>query len=226
MSRRYFKQNNFLTLGCGKTFHPNLPPNFDEPSSWSQEMPYFPLIGQKCNSDKKGPGTWPDAKIVTPASDKFCGVEAPDETFFDWMAANYTIVAMNLAKSTSRPFAFFTGFRRPHVPWAFPARFWNAYPEASELGAPLHRLPPTNMPEVAYTQTAFSSATVNGVDYTYNFTTALPTNVTLVLRKAYYAAVSWTDSQIGRVLDEVEKLEYQNNTVAVSYTHLTLPTKA
>ena len=38
--------------------------------------------------------------------------------------------------------------------------------------------PPSAMPEVAYTQTAFSSATIDGVDYTYNFTTALPTNVT------------------------------------------------
>ena len=42
----------------------------------SQEMPYFPLIGQKC-SGPKGPGTWPDAAIVTPKSDKFCGVDAP-----------------------------------------------------------------------------------------------------------------------------------------------------
>ena len=99
-----------MTLGCGKTFHPNLPPNFDEPHSCaatldtpscpdppsippctaqhntsdtrralvagSQEMPYFPLIGQKCNGPK-GPGTWPDAAIVTPKSDKFCGVDAP-----------------------------------------------------------------------------------------------------------------------------------------------------
>ena len=90
-----------MTLGCGKTFHPNLPPNFDEPHSCaatldpfscllscslrtprralvagSQEMPYFPLIGQKC-SGPKGPGTWPDAAIVTPKSDKFCGVDAP-----------------------------------------------------------------------------------------------------------------------------------------------------
>ena len=42
----------------------------------SQEMAYFPLIGQKCNGPK-GPGTWPDAAIVTPKSDKFCGVDAP-----------------------------------------------------------------------------------------------------------------------------------------------------
>jgi len=32
----YFKNAGYLTLGCGKTYHPTLPPNFDEPSSWSQ----------------------------------------------------------------------------------------------------------------------------------------------------------------------------------------------
>ena len=64
--------------------------------------------------------------------------------------------------------------RKPQVG----ARCPQAYPPADALAPPLHPLPPSAMPEVAYTQTAFSSATIDGVDYTYNFTTALPTNVT------------------------------------------------
>ena len=41
------------------------------------------------------------------------------------MAANYTITALKMAKAAGKNFALFTGFRRPHVPWAFPARFWS-----------------------------------------------------------------------------------------------------
>ena len=37
----HFKKSGWLTLGLGKTFHPNHPKNWDEPTSWSQDMPYY-----------------------------------------------------------------------------------------------------------------------------------------------------------------------------------------
>ena len=45
------------------------------------------------------------------------------------------------------------------------------------------------------------------------FEQAFPDEVTKELRKGYYAAVSWADSQIQRVLDELESLGFANNTV-------------
>ena len=45
----YFKVNGFTTLGGGKTYHPGLPPNWDEPKSSSQDQPYFSFDGPtKC----------------------------------------------------------------------------------------------------------------------------------------------------------------------------------
>jgi len=46
----YFKQNGYITLGGGKTYHPGLPPNYDEPLSWSQELPYFPFNEVGCGT--------------------------------------------------------------------------------------------------------------------------------------------------------------------------------
>jgi len=63
------------------------------------------------------------------------------------MAANYTIHAMRLAKKKQQPFAIFTGFRRPHTPWTFPARFWDLYKD-QQLPAAAHPLPPKNFVEV------------------------------------------------------------------------------
>lgn len=37
----YFLNHGFSTLGSGKLFHPNLPPNNDYELSWSKEWPYF-----------------------------------------------------------------------------------------------------------------------------------------------------------------------------------------
>jgi hypothetical protein len=39
----YFKVNGYTTLGTGKTYHPGIPPNFDEPTSWSQDE-----VGVRC----------------------------------------------------------------------------------------------------------------------------------------------------------------------------------
>ena len=33
-----------MTLGCGKTFHPNLPPNFDEPHSCAATLDPFSCL--------------------------------------------------------------------------------------------------------------------------------------------------------------------------------------
>ena len=39
----YFKVNGYTTLGTGKTYPPGIPPNFDEPTSWSQDE-----VGVRC----------------------------------------------------------------------------------------------------------------------------------------------------------------------------------
>ena len=38
---QHFRESGWLTLGGGKTFHPNDPPHFDQPFSWSADLPYY-----------------------------------------------------------------------------------------------------------------------------------------------------------------------------------------
>ena len=47
-----------MTLGCGKTFHPNLPPNFDEPHS--------------CAATLDTPSSLPVPALPFPALPPFC----------------------------------------------------------------------------------------------------------------------------------------------------------
>lgn len=35
----HFKNNGYLVTGAGKLFHPGVPPNFDQPRSWSSAAP-------------------------------------------------------------------------------------------------------------------------------------------------------------------------------------------
>jgi len=33
-----FKEAGYFTTGVGKSFHPNSPPNFDQPLSWTESI--------------------------------------------------------------------------------------------------------------------------------------------------------------------------------------------
>ena len=56
---QHFKESGWFTTGVGKTYHPNLPPNFDQPWSWSNttgDFPYFYPRPINCPPD--GPSVW------------------------------------------------------------------------------------------------------------------------------------------------------------------------
>ena len=49
----HFKNNGYTTLGSGKTYHPGHPPNWDEPLSWSQDIPYYSFKSAECPDEVK-----------------------------------------------------------------------------------------------------------------------------------------------------------------------------
>lgn len=108
---QYFKLHNYTTLATGKTYHPGLPPNWDQPLSWSTERPYvfaedaYPLCSR---TDSAG-----DSMV--------CPTEAADSTFADYIDAEATLKDMDYALSRSRPFFLVFGAHRPHVRPSFRA---------------------------------------------------------------------------------------------------------
>eukprot|EP00729_Bicosta_minor_P018330 gene18330-30586_t len=50
----YFKQHGYFTASSGKVFHPNLPPNYDYPASWS-----IPAVLQEKDECPRLPWSYP-----------------------------------------------------------------------------------------------------------------------------------------------------------------------
>ena len=88
----------------------------------------------------------------------------------------------------------------------------------------------TDMPSIAFTcgdQCDWDTGTVSAVSAVshgtggngsvefYNLTTPVSPPKASLLRRAYYAALTLMDSQVGRVLDELRALDYHDNTVVV-----------
>ena len=218
----HFKNSNFTTLGGGKTFHPNHPPNWDGDRSWGNSetpLPYFNFSYYKVNPAYKGPCPGPGEPAGKGPShiDTWCSVDEPDENFYDYGLANDTIDRLRYAAPLWRehgtPFFIQSGFARPHAPWRVPQRFWDLY-ETAAIPLATHQLPPQNMPGIAWQQDGFYNAT-DGEVFLPNVTVPLDAAVQRLMRHAYYASVSWTDHQIGRVLGELDALGLAADTAVV-----------
>eukprot|EP00971_Amphidinium_carterae_P198235 3934369-Amphidinium_carterae.1 len=58
----YFRQNGYATLGSGKLYHKQFPPDNDYAKSWSQDWPYF---NPNCRQ-KECPSSEPCPKFIHP----------------------------------------------------------------------------------------------------------------------------------------------------------------
>ena len=215
----HFKQSGWTTLGGGKTFHPGHPSNFDEPTSWSQDMPYFPFSyyiqpnksypsGQPCPLN---PHKDPDNTCAS-AIDTFCPVDEADDHFYDFTLANDTVTRLRYVAKRPGPWFVQSGFARPHAPWRVPRRFWDMY-NTSNVKLPEHRYPPDGMPGIAWHQQGFY--VVDGVVHCPEITQPLDDVTTLGMRHAYQAAVTWLDHQLGTVLTELDTLGLTATTLVV-----------
>jgi iduronate 2-sulfatase len=105
-------------------------------------------------------------------------------------------------KQPHRPFFLAVGFHKPHLPWIAPSRFFDLYPNASEIVGPKHPLPPIGMPDVAW-KPSFGTLPNK----------PLPAAETKLMRRALYATMSYMDDLFGKVLGELEALSLANSTV-------------
>jgi iduronate 2-sulfatase len=82
---------------------------------------------------------------------------------------------------------------QPHLPFVSPAQFFESYP-LSEIQLPGDQNPPKNMPSVAWSNWGEMRAyiDIDALNNTGNPGDILPSNVTLHLRRAYYASVSYS----------------------------------
>jgi iduronate 2-sulfatase len=118
------------------------------------------------------------------------------------------------ALTGEHPFFVAVGFHRPHLPFVFPEEFLQYYPE-EDIQLPANPHAPVNMPEIAWSN--FDELRMYrdiGTAYGYgSINSTLPDKIVRQLRRAYYAATSFTDSLVGQVVGELEKLGLANSTI-------------
>ncbi|MCP3916646.1 MAG: sulfatase-like hydrolase/transferase [bacterium] len=123
--------------------------------------------------------------------------------------ASAAIAKLRELKKTDEPFFLAVGFIKPHTPFIAPKKCWDLYDPSA--------LPPIANPELPDGAPAIAR---HGSGEIRRYTDQ-PTRGAFTgensrnLRHAYYACVSFIDAQLGRVLDELERVELEDETIVV-----------
>ena len=139
--------------------------------------------------DAKGPNRmW-----ATVESDKEDGSDQADH-----MVATKAVELLRELKKEGKPFFLGVGFVRPHFPMVQPKKFFDMYPEEKMLIPPLI---PGDLDDIPPAGRGSDGKGLNEMEESRRR-----------MWQAYYGSVSFMDEQLGRVLDELDRLGLRDST--------------
>ena len=196
---QHFKNNGYFAQGIGKIFH-----NYNDtqdPDSWS--VPHtFERISHF------GDYALPKNRRGRPTVAERAAAE--DEAYVDGQVASQAVDA--LRKIKGKPFFLAVGFLKPHSPYNAPERYWALYDD-KEIPRPRFRLRPRGAPHFAL----YDYRELRGFGDVPGYG-AIPDALARRMRQGYYAATSFVDAQIGKILDELKRLGLEENTHVVFWS--------
>jgi len=198
---QHFRQQGFFTGRVGKVFHQGVPdgigkPGPDDPLAW--DIAVDPR-GRDVDIQEAGklhdlsPGI-PYGSAMTWYAD-----EGPETDHTDAKVATAAIEMLKDQKD--RPFFIAVGFYRPHVPEVAPQKYYDLYPiDEIEIDAST----PEELKRVLPASRAWAPDHFG-----------MTADEQRQMIRGYYAATSFMDAQVGRMLDAVDELGLSDSTVIV-----------
>ncbi len=202
---QYFKQHGYHTECIGKIYHD--PRSHRDAPSWSVEekLAFTDEVGGKYaleqNLEIYGP---PEARKKAAATE--CA-DVPDHAYIDGQVADAAVESLRALADRPGPFFLAVGFRRPHLPFSAPKKYWDMQNPARIARVP-NPLPPVDVPPIAL----HDSRELRGYTDIPDLGELSPEQVAH-LRHGYYAAMSFADAQIGKVLAELDRAGLRDSTL-------------
>ncbi len=197
---QHFRNHGYLASSIGKIYHGSGKPAKDEPS-WS-ESPLHDVVRDPRLRYAKPENV--NGKGLKRASVE--NADVGDSAYIDGVVCDAALESLTRLKTVGAPF-FLAGFRKPHLPFCAPKRYWDLY-NPDSIPAAESDQHPTGAPELAVRSwdelEGYSDIPKNG---------QLPVGKKQELRHGYYACVSYIDAQVGRLLDRLDELHLTESTV-------------
>ena len=235
---QHFKNNGYFVQGMGKIYHGSL----DDPQSWSvpwgtpkaetYALPENVTLNERrygvdpdgdnaaaTNGKGKGKGakTAKAAGVTVPDSmpaaknirgPAFEGAEVPDNTFQDGKVAELAVSTLRDISQKKEPFFLAVGFIKPHLPFIAPKKYWDLY-DPAKIQLATNPFRPKDAPEYAILSGG-ELRNYHGIPEGH-----VPDDLARQLKHGYYAAISYMDAQVGKVLAELDRLDLRKNTIVI-----------
>jgi arylsulfatase A-like enzyme len=187
-----FKKNGYGTFGYGKITH-----------GWDQKENWDVKVGHK--RDPAPPGA-PLAGLSGGEQD-WGIIHLTEEQMNDTGGADKAIAV--LEQQHDKPFFLAYGSFNPHMPWYVPQKYFDMYPLDQIVLPELKEDDLDDLPPLA-------KAVSDGIGSFADKVIKAGKHKEAV--QAYLATTTYVDTQIGRVLDALEKSPYKENTIVVFLT--------
>jgi iduronate 2-sulfatase len=211
-----FQQHGYQTLSLGKITHY---PGGSTGEGWAEGPEELPGVWDR---------SWvPDSPWETPEdmmhgyangeprdrgeSPTWESYEGPDNSYPDGWVADDAVKTLRELASGEEPWFFAVGFFKPHLPFAAPQKYFDLYD-------------PYDIPEPDDTEIPSAPSSWHGSGELMNNYGRHPgdpntdRSYARQLRHAYAAATTYVDAQVGKVLDELQELGLQQNTIVVIWS--------
>ncbi len=191
---QYFREQGYHTAHVGKVFHTG--DAFEDPPSWDVEV--------------RETGKSPPAGAVVRSKHfnepikyaiEWDVLNSPDEETADGVVARRGAAMLQRLATDKKPFFLAVGFRRPHQPYAAPQKYFDLYPPESipAVDEPVEHL--RRVPSLAFT---YAPDTPN-----------LSPQDRQEIVAAYYACVTFVDTQLGLLTTALDDVKLWDNTIVV-----------
>ncbi len=198
-----FRDAGYFATRIGKIYHYNVPLHIgtgghDDPYSWDytinprgRDRDDEPLIFSLTPGSYGGTLSW-------------LAADGTDREQTDGIAADEASKMLKQFAEKDTPFYLAVGLYRPHTPYVAPKRYFDMYP-LDQINVP-------SVPE-GYLQTIPEPArkSITRKKDQLNLDPALARQAI----QAYYASITFADAQLGRILDALDSLQLDENTIII-----------
>ena len=203
-----FKNNGYYTARVSKIFHMGVPidiekgtDGMDDEASWTER---FNSQGPEWTA--KGEAELvqgnPDGSIEKKGGNVMTIVKADGDDLVHSDGKTAAKASELIRKHKNHPFFLAVGFVRPHVPFVAPKNYFEPYPyEGIKL--------PYNFEE------DWDDIPEKGINYVTSKNAQMDSIQKKKAIAAYYASVSYMDTQVGKVLKTLKEVGLEDNTIVI-----------
>jgi arylsulfatase A-like enzyme len=183
----HFRKHGYWVSGAGKLYHDA----YRRDSEWDAYL-------KREGGDPKPKG--PDTGV---GGIRFAPLDCRDEDLQDYRIVSWAIDQLN--QKHDKPFFLGCGVHKPHMPWNVPKKYYDLYPLEQIKLPPVLENDLDDVPPVGV-QMAKPWGDHAAILKSGRWKDAV---------QGYLAAISYTDMNIGRLIDALDRSAYKDNTIIV-----------